>query len=203
MFKSPTISNSRFVQIYRDVLSCRREHHADKDFFKMTDVWSQLTDSGSSWRIKFFSSNLGDSYRRKAGVVAFGDIVTLTVDRELWKRAESGELFSGFMLAHELGHVALGHHTRHATTKNFKLAQSSSGMYSIIPPNSEELEANFAAVIFQCGVALADERWNVVDLAKRARTDIGYVKKTREFLLSPAVKAELHTEKKRYPRVIL
>ena len=203
MMKVPTLTASRVVQVWNEMVSCRRDYCADEDFFRMTDVWSYLTESSDTWRIKLFSSNLGDDYRRKAAVMSFGDRVTLTVDREVWNRAEKGGLFAGFMLSHELGHVALGHHARSASTKNFKLAMSESGMHSIIPPNVEELEANLAAVIFQCGPALLDPSRDIVDLAKRAHTDIGYAKKVRKLLLTTEVQRELNKPKLLVQRITL
>ena len=54
-----------------------------------------------------------------------------------------------------------------------------------IPPTDEELEANFAATFFQCGIALLDQNADALRLAHRAFTDVNYVRKALKMCRSP------------------
>ncbi|MEM6741600.1 MAG: hypothetical protein AAF646_15940 [Pseudomonadota bacterium] len=144
----------------------------------MPTVWEWLCESDSTWSIKTFHSRGAEDYKRTAGVIAFDGRVTLTVDEQLMRNARKGCKLSNFTLAHELGHLALDHHASSAVTKNFRLFSGPSGE-SNIPPTAEELEANYAAVFFQCGVALFDDQFDALALANRAFCDVPWVKKAQ------------------------
>lgn len=180
----------------------RRELYADHDFFKMPEVWETLCEDIEHWSINTYKSNQLEDYKRKAGVIAFGDRVTLTADEKLLENAWKGCKLSNFILAHELGHLALNHHARSAVTKNFQLFAGPNGM-SNIPPTVEELETNFAAVFFQCGSTLEDARWTALQLANRAFSDVNYVKKAQAMVRLEVFKRELWLKRQAHPRVIL
>jgi hypothetical protein len=203
MRKVPSISTTRAAEIYKEVLAYRRIYCADTEFFRMTDFWDWMCSGSGDWSVKLFESNLGDDYKKKAGVVAFGNLVTLTVDRELWDRASQRCRLANFILAHEIGHLALDHHAKNAVTKHFQLFLGPRGM-SNIPPTLEEMEANLAAVFLQCGVALENVRWDALDLANRACCDIEYVKRAQRFVRLDVFQKELKRMSiTRYPRVVL
>ena len=145
MTKGHCLTTSRAVDIFEEMVSCRRDYCADNEFFRMPDVWEYLCDEEGRWTIKTFRSKETEDFKRKAGVVAFADRVTLTVDEKLLAAAKQGCKLSNFILAHELGHVALDHHARSLVTKHFQLFAGPSGM-SNLPPTLEELEANYAGV---------------------------------------------------------
>jgi hypothetical protein len=182
MSKTPTMSTERAAEIYEVMLEYRRAFCADTKFFKMTELWDHLVAGDGEWKIQLFRSGLGADYERRAGVVALGHRVTLTADVELWERATAGSLIANFILGHELGHLALDHHAKAAVVKNFKLFVGSKGCMANIPPSVEELEAHLAAVFLQCGVALEDPRWSALELAKRAFSDVSYVKKCQSYV---------------------
>jgi hypothetical protein len=185
------------------MLGYRREYSADTEFFKMTDFWDWLCTGSGHWSINLFRSNLGEDYAKKAGVVAFDHRVTLTADEELWDRAAQGCRLANFILAHEIGHLALDHHAKNAVTKNFQLFPGPRGM-SNTPPTLEEMEANLAAVFLLCGEALENVRWDALDLAKRAYCDVEYVKKGQRFVRLDVFQRELRKQtKSRYHRVVL
>jgi hypothetical protein len=71
------------------------------------------------------------------------------------------------------------------------------------PPTLEELEANYAAVFFQCGIALADPRWNPLNLARRAFSDPYYVDKAQTIVQLEVFQREFRSTKANLKRVIL
>jgi hypothetical protein len=187
----PALSAYAAAQVFEDVIWIRREYCADQDFFKMTSFWDWLCDDNSVFSIKKYKSGRGDDYERRAGVIAFGDNVRLTVDEELWNRAGTGCWIANFILAHEVGHLSAGHHARSAKLKNFLLYAGQSNMCNI-PPNIEEEEANMAAAFLLCGTALMDVRWESLALARRAHCDLTYVKKAQLYARLPAFQRHLN-----------
>lgn len=202
MKSRPILSASRAVEIFEEAISCRRMFCADGDFFRMDEFWEDLCDEGGQWTMKTYRSSETQDFKRKAGVSKFGDRVTLTVDENLMARAKQGCKLSNFILAHEAGHLALDHHASGAVTKNFQLFAGPIGM-SNLPPTVEELEANYAAVFLQCGVALQDTRWDAVQLAHRAYSDVTYVKKAQAIVKLEVFQRELGRSRPIFPRVVL
>ncbi|MCF1709712.1 M48 family metalloprotease [Tabrizicola sp. J26] len=202
MKNHPTISAPRAALVFKEMVDCRRGFRADNEFFKMPELLDFLFDDHGMWRINTYRSKETEDYKRKAGVIAFGDSVTITIDEILLRKAKDGCKLSNFILAHELGHVALDHHRRGLVTKHFQLFRTQSGM-SNVPPTSEELETNYAAVFLQCGIALFDERLTALELAHRAFSDVGYVEKAQRLVRLPAFRRELSKLTKKYPRIVL
>jgi hypothetical protein len=186
----PFLSTSRAVAIFEEMVGYRRNFCADTDFFRMTKIWEDLCDEEGRWSIRMYRSSENDNLARKAAVIAFGDRVILSVDEKLMASARQGDKLSNFILAHEFGHLALGHHGGNTGTKNFQMEERHSG-FANVPPTSEELETNFSAVCFQCGVAILDPRWNAVDLAKRASSDTYSVRKFQRLVELDVFKREL------------
>lgn len=180
----------------------RRELVSDRVFPNMAHVWETLAAELPHCKIKFYDSEVVEDYLRKAGVIALGERLTLTVDRKLFSNAKAGCKLANFILAHELGHVALDHHRNGKVTKNFQLFSSANGM-SNIPPTSEELETNYAAVFFQCGMELLNPYAEHLQLAHRAGTDVHYVKKALDRTRLDIFKNELNRQSNRFKRVIL
>jgi hypothetical protein len=168
----------------------------------MPEPWEALCDVGEGWSINTYRSDETEDFKRKAGVVQFDHRVTLTVDEKLMAKAKQGCKLSNFILAHEFGHVALNHHARSAVTKNFQLFAGPSGM-SNSPPTVEELEANYAAVFFQCGAALQNAHFSALELSNRACSDFYYVKKAQGIVMLDVFQRELCRTKPRYERVVL
>ncbi len=179
MKKIPSLCTSRSVEIYQGMLWFRRMFYEDSVFFKMSDFWEMLCEDSEYFSIKTYHSNQRDDYKRKGGVIAFNGHIILTVDHQLIVNAKHGCGFHNFMLAHEFGHIALDHYAKSAMTKNFQLFKGSNGMMSNSPPTIEELEADYAAVFFQCGVALEDKRRSAKELARRAFSDERIVEKAQ------------------------
>lgn len=202
MPKTPSLLTHRTVEVFKIMVQCRREFCADTEFFRMDAFWEHLCDEDSLWSIKTYRSNETHDFKRKAAVIALANRVTLTVDEKLMENAGQGCKLSNFILAHEAGHLALDHHARGAVTKNFRLFSGPSGM-SNIPPTVEELEANYAAVFLQCGVALMDSRWDPVALANRAFTDIYSVKKLQRLVQLDVFRQELARQTPKNERVVL
>ena len=202
MRRGPSLTTQRGAEIYAEMLSLRRELYGDNDFFKMPEPWETLCDVGEGWAIKTYRSDETKDFKRKAGVVQFDHRVTLTVDEGLMATAQQGCKLSNFILAHEFAHVALDHHARSAVTKNFQLFAGPSGM-SNSPPTVEELEANYAAVFFQCGAALLNTHLSPVELAHRAFSDVYYVKKAQAIVRLDVFQRELCRPKPQYERVVL
>lgn len=197
MGKAPVITPQRAAEVYEEVLSVRRDYCADNEFFKMTDFWEHLCEESDAWRIKTYRSGKMEDFARRAAVINFEDRVTLTVDETLWADAKKGKLFYNFMLAHEVGHLILDHHSAGAVTKNFQL-YGAKGTHNL-PPTSEELETNYAAVFLQCGTTLMEPTWSDLQLARIAYSDRSYITKARmaskirafqDFLVRPKPKWE-------------
>jgi hypothetical protein len=203
MPRPPKITTERAAEIYEEMLLYRRGFYADSEFFKMTELWDRLVSGDGEWKIQLFKSNLGADYARKAGVIALGHRVTLSVDEELWDRAASGCRIANYILAHELGHLGLDHHAKAAVVKNFKLYVGPNGNMSNIPPTLEELEANLSAVFLQCGVALENPRLSAMDLARRAYSDVTYVRKAQTYVRLDVFQRVLRRPRRSVPRVIL
>ena len=178
MGKKPDISIQRAVEVFEESVSVRRAYCADHEFFKMTDFWEELCEGSETWSVRTYRSGIGEDFARKAGVIAFADRVTLSVDEKLWADARKGKWFFNFMLAHEAGHLILDHHARGAVTKNFQL-YGPEGTVNL-PPNAEELETNYAAVFLQCGVALMKPDLSDLQLARKAYSDRTYIEKARK-----------------------
>lgn len=166
MTKGYVLTTKRAVAIFEEMISIRRDYCADSEFFRMDRFWEDVSDEHGNWSIKAYCSSETEDFKRKAGVIEFDGRVTLTVDKRLMENASQGCKLSNFILAHEAGHLGLGHHAKSAVTKNFQLFAGPSGM-SNLPPTLEELEANYAATFLQCGVALLDPKWGPVQLAHR------------------------------------
>ena len=198
--KLPVISVARAASIFEEMLSVRRFFcPADHDFFKMSDFWEDLCDEQGNWSVKTYKSKESNDLSRKAGVSAFAGRVTLTLDERLLENARSGCNFSNYVLAHEVGHVALQHFD--ARTKNFELS-GPDGTWNL-PASLEELEANLAAVFLQCGVALLDPRWGPLELANRAFSDENYVRKAQKYVRLEAFQGLLTRPKPKFDRVVL
>ena len=202
MARRPDISSHRLAEVHHEMVTCRRGFREDGEFFKATDAWKELCDASDTWSIKLYWGRETEDYKRKAGVISLDGRVTLTADRRLWELAEQGQMFANFVFAHELGHIGLDHHSRGAVTKNFQLFSGPNGA-SNLPPTSEELEANYAAVSFMCGAALEDERWNPYELARRSFCDPYYVKRMARLIKLGPVQRELNLLRSPKPRVVL
>jgi hypothetical protein len=161
-------------------LSCR-----DSEYFPdITSLIEDLFSGESGWKIRFYDSKPEDDYDPKAAVIAGFDRYTLIVDRELWNRAKAGEWFANFVLAHELGHIEMNHHKFRSVIKHYRLVSNATGMANI-PPTLEEYEANLWAVFFQCGKQLENPKWDPVELARAARTEVTYVKRAQGYFKVP------------------
>ncbi|MCC5970791.1 MAG: hypothetical protein JJU15_12655 [Pararhodobacter sp.] len=201
MQKDQTLTTRRAVEVFEEMVGCRRSYCADMNFFRMDEYWEDLCDEEGRWKIKAYRSKETQDFKRKAGVIALADRVTLTVDERLMENAKRGCKLSNFILAHEAGHLALNHHARGAITKNFQLFSGPNGM-SNIPPTLEELEANYAAVFLQCGVELLNDSMDPIQLAHRAFTDVRYVKKAQRMVRLDVFKRELARPRPKHERVV-
>ena len=202
MNRGNTLSTSRLARVYEEALWARRELYRDSEYFKMPEPWKRMCEAGDNWSIKTYRANEMEDYKRKAAVVAFDGRVKLTLDERLMEKAEQGCMFSNFVLAHEWGHLLLDHHGKGAVTKNFQLYSGPGGMLNI-PPTLEELETHYAAVFFQCGIALKSKHLSALELAMRAYSDPKYVKKAQGIVRLEAFERELSRPKPKYERVIL
>lgn len=200
--KRPSLSTARVVEIFETAIWYRRQYAADNQFFRMTDYWRWLRDEGAYVKIKTYGSDEREDFKRKAGVVAFGDSITLVVDRRLIDRADEGCKLCNYMLGHEAAHLMLDHHERGAVVKNYQLFAGPTGM-SNLPPTPEELEANYGAVFLQCGVALANPRWGTLQLADRAFSDVSSVSKAQRIVQMDIFQRELARPRPVYPSVVL
>lgn len=200
--RRPEISTSRAVSVYRDMLSYRSIYCNDRKFFRMSDFWAFLAEDNTQTKIKTYRTNDVAEYKRKAGVISFDGKATLVVDEQLLENAEKGCKFSNTILAHEFAHLALGHHDRNAAVKNFQLFETETGMANI-PPTLEELEANIAAIYFQCGVALLDPVVRPLDLAHRACADVSLVTQVKNFCNLSVFQSELKRQSYGIERVVL
>ena len=202
MKQRPSLTTARAAQVFNDALACRRDFFQDDQFFKMPDVLEIMFSEFHGWKLKTYRTKENEDFKRKAGVVVFEDRVMLTVDERLYANAKRGCSLSNYILAHEVGHLILEHHAKSAVTKNFQLFSGPNGM-SNIPPTVEELEANFAGTFFQCGVALADKRWNTAQLAQRASSDYRYVQRAQTYAQLGVFEDEVARQRNRFPRVVL
>ncbi len=207
MINRPKLSIARAVSIYEEMVECRRLMYDDQEFFKTSDVLETLCDGEFSdgedqFRIKTFQTDTTEDFRLKVGVVAFENSVILSMDERLLDNARKGSALCNFILAHEIGHLALEHHDTNAKILNFQLSRGPKGN-SNLPPNAEELEANYAGVFFQCGVALTDDVWTANQLAKRAYSDRNYVEKAQKIVRLPEFQRILNRPKPQYQRVVL
>jgi len=181
----------------------RRELYADDEFFKMSDVLDTLAEDLPSFRINTYRTETPEEYKLKAGLVGgLGDRTILTVDERLLENARKGALLDNFVLAHEITHWAQNDHATGAITKNFQLFSGPSGA-SNAPPTTEEWLANFGAVCFQCGVALENNGFEPLELARRAFSDPYWVKKVQRLVQCDAYQKELHRPRPKRQRVIL
>jgi hypothetical protein len=192
--KRPTLPTERVASIYETALWFRREYAADGEFFRMTDLWRWLRDEGAYVKIKPYKSNEIEDFKRKAGVIAFGDSITLVVDQRLMDRADEGCKLCNYMLAHEAAHLMLEHHRTGGVIKHFQLFAGSSGLANM-PPTAEELEANYGAVFLQCGAALENSKWETLRLADRAFSDVRSVMKAQAAVQLNIFQRELDRQK--------
>ncbi len=186
--KRPAVTTTRMAEIYIEMVFLRREymeycheHSGDTLFFKMSDFWNWLCEGSSEFKIKKYRSDQTKDFSRRASIVALGNWMTLTVDERLFAKAADGDKFANYILAHEFGHLALGHSEISATKRNYLMSESARGMANI-PATVEELEANLAAPFFQCGKLLEDARWDAVHLANRAFSDVYSVERAQKFV---------------------
>lgn len=195
------LTTKEAVRIFEDMVDCRRAFCADNQFFKMTDVWKDLCEGSNEWKVKFYRRGPKDLDRPQAAVAVFDQNVRLTVSEELWADAESGDGVSNFILSHELGHVGEGHNSRFAT-RHFQMASTAKG-HAILPMSYYEKVADFAAVAFQCGVALRDRRLTAAGLSNLAFSDQEQVEKAQRLVQSKVFLAELNRPRTAHPRVVL
>jgi hypothetical protein len=197
----PEITGTRAAVLFQDALSHRQLYIEDGKFFKMSCFWEWLAD-GETVTVKTYNSPATEDHKRRAGVIAFAGRTILTTDSVLLANARRGEGLSNTILAHELAHLALDHHANRKVVKNFQLFSTPKGM-SNIPPTIEELEANVWAVFFQCGSALLEKTVDPVYLAKRAFTDVSFVKLALELCRRPLFLQKLNEPRPIRERVIL
>lgn len=197
----PSIRTDRAVKVFNEMLGLRRIYCQDTNFFKSIEVWDWIADSDAKIRIKEFDGDRSGN-EKKAGVVAFDDRFTLIAPSALLSNARNGCKFSNFTLAHEFSHIALDHHAKGAVVKNFQLYSSQSGLANI-PPNDEELEANYAATMFLCGIALLAPNVDPVRLADRACCDVYYTKKTIKLCQTSVFREAFKESRKGIKRVVL
>jgi len=202
--KTPPISVRNTARIFREMVSLRRYYCADSDFFRMDEFWEWLADTDDSIGIRLSNAPVTgqEKSKVKAGVVAVGEKSTLVAPRDMFQKAKAGSLLHNFVLAHEFGHLALEHHASRTKIINYQL-DSSDGQLANIPPNLLELEANYAAVFFQCGVELFNTSISELELAKRASSDPFYVGKAKAICRLEAFQNELRFLQNRYERVVL
>lgn len=198
----PFLSTQRAAEIFRKMHQIRRVYARDDQFFKMSDVWSSLADQDGVVKIKTFRDLSKHPAELKAGVVEFDGRVTLVADKRVLELASKGEMFSNFKLAHELAHLGLDHHAKAAFVKNFQLYDAGSGLANV-PPTQEELEANYGAVFFQCGMALLDESTDSIKIIRRAYSDVTYTKKACRICRLDIFREELDRLSLKRPRKIL
>jgi hypothetical protein len=195
------LTTKRAVAIFDDAVSCRRGYCNDNEFFKMTDVWEYLCEGSAEWKIKPFHQRPGQALRPQAAVTEFDHRVRLLVEATLWSNAQRGDKLSNFVLAHEAGHLQLRHNSQTAV-RRFLMVAAEKG-HSVIPQDYFELEANFFAIVFQCGVALLDPTMSAIELARRAFADVAQVRKVQAMVRTDVFLRELNQPRPTYPRVVL
>ncbi len=200
MINPPKITTKRAAEIYDECLWLRRELFKDGEFFKVADAWDAITEENpESWTTKTYRSSKSDIADKRAGIVIFENKATLVTDEQLIVMSRKGCRFSNFILAHEITHAVLDHHAGSAKVKNFQVFKNENGVKTIVPPTIEELEAHLGAAFFQCGIALEDKKITAVELANRAYSDFGYVKKAQNYAQLDVFQEEL--QKLRYERL--
>ncbi len=205
--KPPILSVERAVEIFSEAISVRRYRYEDGEFFLMGDfLREQSEDLGDydpyPFRVKTFKTDPKLDFRKKVGVLAFEDSIVFSMDQRFLDKANAGNGLYNTIIAHEIGHLMLRHHEKHAKILNFKMEKLPSG-YSILPQNELELEANYAAVFFQCGISLLDDSLTPQRLAKMAHAERSYVEKAYNMVRLPEFKKRLNAPKKQHPRVTL
>jgi hypothetical protein len=198
--KGLILTTQRAVSIFEDMVSCRRMFCADDHFFKMTDLWKDLCDGNEDWKVKFYRRGPKDLARPQAAVAEFDNRVILTVSEELWAEAEEGDGVANFILGHEIGHIGRRHNSRFAT-RHFQMTSAANG-HVILPQSYFEKEADFAAVAFQCGVALLDQDLSAPDLAQLAFSEQEQVEKAQRVVQSKVFLAEFYRPRPTHPRVV-
>lgn len=201
----PKIGADRAVSVFRTVVDHRRLFSDDQQYIRMPDVFDILAediDPDFKFNIKLYSSPKGNGQGLKASVVAFDGRATLVVDRQLFQNASEGCLSSNFTLAHEFAHLVLGHHGKSATAMNF-VTTDISGVKKRIAPNEMELETDYAAAFFLCGVALLDPDRQALELGRRACCDVYRVEKAQKICRLEPFRAKLDEVEKRIVRVVL
>jgi Zn-dependent peptidase ImmA (M78 family) len=192
------------------MLSTRRAYTDwdDTKFFKMNDVWEFLCqecedeEQKQKLRMKVFAASKDDPSANSAGVVAFNGSSTLVVSSAMLERAKAGHPLANFQLAHELAHLVLDHHKVSATVKQFRLTKRAN-VNVVSPPNEEELEANFAAVSFQCGVLLLMPNPDPKYISRRAHCDEYQVAQAVKFTSLDVFRNELARQSQGIERIIL
>jgi hypothetical protein len=198
--RRPKIGAYRAARVFDEMVSVRRLLMDDHNFSKMTDVWKTLFEECDGFSLKTYAATEGTVADFKAGVTSLGDRVTLIASEGLWARAEKGSLLANSTLAHELAHVALGHHLRKA--KHFKMKTTEHGFRNE-PKDDVELEANLGAVFFQCGVSLFISDVDYTSLAKQAFADVHQTKKALDYVRLDSFRRELQALISRRVRVVL
>lgn len=203
MTKRPILSVHRAVEIFEEALSVRRSYTDGNDnaFFKASDVWKYLCEGDAGWKIIVTRPTDGVDFSRRAGVVSVDGRGTLTVPHEVWVGAERGNAFFNHILAHELGHLVCNHPAM-ATRRFNNLVPGRFGM-KIAPPNPTELEADYAAVFLQCGVALQNRQWDADYLGRKAFADPDYVRKAQMAVRLDSFQQWLNRRKPVRERIVL
>ncbi|MFW5655624.1 MAG: hypothetical protein ACOCYW_08280 [Roseicyclus sp.] len=187
--RRPKISAHRAARVYDEMLSVRRFLMSDGSFRKMPDVWEEFSADLEGYKLSTYRAIEGSKADNKAGVITLGgEGATLITSQGLWERAKAGNLLANTIIAHEIAHLALGHHLR--SVKHFQPKTTDHGLKNI-PENDIELETNYAAVFLQCGVAILDPRIDATTLAKQAFADVYQTKKARLLVLQEAFQKEL------------
>ncbi|WP_298919410.1 hypothetical protein [uncultured Roseobacter sp.] len=197
----PTITPKRAAEAFYELLTLRRMFLEDERYAKLTEYLDILTDDNADTRIKTFDAKTHAQEVKAGSLALFGKVIFI-VSNQLLEKARKGCKLANFTLAHEFAHVELGHHEDQKIVKNFQLFSTEQGQANI-PPTDEELEANFGATFFQCGVALLDPDADPISLANRAYTDVGYVKKSLRICQSEVFRKELEILTAPKPRAVL
>lgn len=203
--RRPAIGAERTVHNFREMISHRRLFCSDDQYLRMPDVFetlTEITEPDFKFRIKRYSSGNDEDKALKASVIAFNGQATLTVSRRLYEDASNGCLSSNFTLAHEFAHLVLGHHGRNATTMHFQTTRIS-GMNKRVAPDEMELETDYAAVFFLCGVALLNRNESARELARRACCDVYQVEKALKICRLEPFLSKLRAAESTTSRIVL
>ena len=203
MSRRLSLSTNRAAEIYHESLWLRRELCSDSQSFKMTDAWGEIYNQNPTWKTKILPVDQENDHELKANILVFDDHVTLRADEILFEKADRGCKIANFIFAHEIGgHLNLDHHKNSSKLKHFQLFSNGSQMCNL-PPNLEEVEANFGGVFLQAGIALERTDLSALDIANRFYTDVLYVEKAQKMVRLDVFKRALHTRRNKYQRVIL